>query len=167
GSSCFICELDHNVGDVGHLNTCECPCCSPTVILDLTQGQCVLEHIGAHILFDSVMVKSKGVLCGLCLHLPSQCQYILGKGKGAKGNTRIDQKSSHGCLMNMKFSYHVAAESTNASPCSNVLMQCPVCPKDDPAVWKYSMKQHFEDKHKSLKLSENSHLWHITPFELC
>ncbi|KAF8992315.1 hypothetical protein BDQ17DRAFT_1254088 [Cyathus striatus] len=57
----------------------------------------------------------------------------------------------------MKFSYHVAIESSASSPCSNVPMSCPVCPKEDSAIWKYSMKQHFEDKYKSLNISSYSH----------
>ncbi|KAF8979201.1 hypothetical protein BDQ17DRAFT_1264979, partial [Cyathus striatus] len=165
GFSCFICETDHDVGDIGRVEACECPRCLPSVTLDLTQGQRVLEHMGAHILFDPGVVSAKGVLCGLCLRSPSQCQYFLGKGKGASGKIRIDQKASNGCLMKMNFSYNVAAESTTSSPCSNVPVQCPICPKSDPAIWKYFLKHHFEDKHSSLKVSNYSHHWKISAFE--
>ncbi|KAF9003280.1 hypothetical protein BDQ17DRAFT_1242113, partial [Cyathus striatus] len=165
GYACFVCETDHDVGEIGCLETCECPWCSLSVALDLTMGQHMLEHMGAHILFDAGTINSKGVLCGLCLHPPSICRYFLMKGKGAHGSTRINQQASHGCLMKMKFSYGIAAESSQSSPCSNVPIQCPICPKTDLAVWKYFMKHHFEEKHKSLKLTEYSQYWNILAFE--
>jgi hypothetical protein len=65
----------------------------------------------------------------------------------------------------MKFSYSVAAESTASSPCSNVLIHCPICPKSEPAVWKYFMKIHFEEKHKTLPPTLYEHLWTLTNFE--
>ncbi|KAF8986509.1 hypothetical protein BDQ17DRAFT_1259627, partial [Cyathus striatus] len=104
-------------------------------------------------------------LCSLCLHPTSQCWHFLGKGRGANGKIRIDQKISSGCLMKMNFSYNVASESTASSPCSNVPMNCPICPSSKPAIWKYFMKHHFEDRHGSQTLMKYSHLWYITPFE--
>ncbi|KAF8991390.1 hypothetical protein BDQ17DRAFT_1332915 [Cyathus striatus] len=69
------------------------------------------------------------------------------------------------CLVKMKYPYSVAVESMKSLPCSNVSMQCPLCQKSDPAIWKYFMKNHFEDKHKSQKILEYSHLWRIMNFE--
>jgi hypothetical protein len=93
------------------------------------------------------------------------CQFHLEKGKGVNGKTRINQKSSKGCLIKMKYSYAVAAESSSSSPCSNVPIHCPICPKADPAIWKYFMKVHFEEQHKTLPLSKYEHLWRLSNFE--
>ena len=49
GSVCFLCNDDQDVADIG---TSDCPRCSPTITLDLSQGQRVLEHVGTHILHD-------------------------------------------------------------------------------------------------------------------
>jgi len=66
----------------------------------------------------------------------------------------------------MNYSYSVAAESTASSPCSNVPIHCPVCPKTDPAIWKYFMRIHFEEKHKTLDLTKYEHLWKLSNFEV-
>jgi hypothetical protein len=124
----------------------------------------VIEHIGAHILYDPEMIHSTGPLCGLCLRPSPLCQFFLGKGKGRNGKVKINQKMSRGCLMKMNYSYSVAAESTASSPCSNVPIHCPICPKSDPAIWKYFMKMHFEEKHKAL-LTKHEHLWKLSNFE--
>ena len=104
-------------------------------------------------------------LCGLCLCPMQLCQFYLAKGKGVNGNLRINQKTSKGCLMKMTYSYGIAAESTASSPCSNVPIHCPLCPKADPAIWKYFMKVHFEEKHKNLTLTGYEHLWKLSHFE--
>ena len=67
--------------------------------------------------------------------------------------------------MKMNYSYGVAAESTPSSPCSNVLIHCPICPKTDPAIWKYFMKVHFEEKHKTLDLTKYERLWKLSNFK--
>lgn len=129
GSACFVCESDQYFGEIGRLKTSDCPRCSPTIALNLTQGQRVLDHIGAHILFDAAVINSQSPLCGLCLRPSPLCQMFLSKGKGGNRNLQIDQKLSRGCLMKVKYSYSTAAKSTPSSPCSNVPVQCPICPK--------------------------------------
>ncbi len=61
GKACFICETNQDFADPGLSN---CLCCSPSVPLDLSQGQRVLEHVGAHILKDPGIDRSVE-LCGL------------------------------------------------------------------------------------------------------
>ena len=58
-----------------------------------------------------------------------------------------------GCLMKVKYSYGVAAESSPSSPCSNVPIACPLCSSAAPAIWKYFMKAHFQETHKSAPIS--------------
>jgi len=67
--------------------------------------------------------------------------------------------------MKMTYSYGIAAELTASSPCSNVPIHCPLCPKANPAIWKYFMKVHFEEKHKNLTLTGYEHLWKLSHFE--
>jgi hypothetical protein len=167
GYACFVCETDEDLGQIGDQKTVECPRCSPTITLDLSQGQRVLEHIGAHILHDPGVIHAKDILCGLCLRPSPLCQYFLTKGKGANGNVRINTVTSRGCLMKINYSYRVAAESSASSPCSNVPIQCPMCSKSEPAVWKYFMKMHFEEKHKSIRpFTKYEHLWKLSNLEM-
>ena len=134
GEACFICEGDHDLGDIRSITTSDCPLCSPTIVLDLSHGQRVLEHIGSHILYDPAVIQSIQPLCGLCLCPTQMCQFYLAKGKGTNGNLKIVQKMSKGCLMKMKYSYSIAAESSASLPCSNVPIHCPICPKTNPAI---------------------------------
>jgi hypothetical protein len=65
----------------------------------------------------------------------------------------------------MNYSYGIVAESTPSSPCSNVPIHCPICPKTDPAIWKYFMKVHFEENIKTLDLTKYERLWKLSNFE--
>jgi hypothetical protein len=95
------------------------------------------------------------------------CQFFLTKGKGSKGKPKINYRLSKGCPMLVKYSYHVASQSSPASPCSNVPVQCPICPSTDAAVWRYSLKPHFNVKHKTLTSSgKYDHLWKLSNFEM-
>jgi hypothetical protein len=144
--------------------TSSCPCCSPMVPLDLSQGQQVLEHIGAHILYDPGLTQSTQ-LCGLCLRPLPFCQFFLTKGKGANGSLEIDQTLSQGCLMKVKYSYSVAAKSSSSCPCLNVSVTCPLCSNTSPAVWKYFMKAHLQETHKLAPIPKYEHLWRLSNFE--
>ena len=147
------------------MTTSDCPRCSPMITLDLLQGQCVLEHIGSHILYDPAVIQSIELLCGLCLRPLQLCQLYLAKGRGVNGNLRIDPKMSKGCLVKLNYSYSIAAESTASTPCSNVLIHCPISPKTDPTIWKYFMRVHFEEKHKTFDLTKYERPWKLSNFE--
>ena len=134
----------------------DCPLCpsAASVTLDLTQGQRVLEHIGAHILFDpSISVTTEP--CGLCLQPSTICQYFMKKGKGALGTPKIDYNRSQGCVTKCKFSYSVASRSTSSSPCSNVPLSCPLCAKTSPAVWRYNFEHHLKNSHHGMQPNGN------------
>jgi len=153
------------VVDISKLNVNHCPACGPDVTLDLSQGQRVLEHLGAHILHDP-KVERLVERCGLCLRPSPICEYYLKKGKGARASTKIDQGKSRGCTTKLNFSYGVAAESTSSSPCSNVPRCCPLCPKSSPAIWRYSFKSHFQNTHNNADLSKYAYLWELSNFEV-
>ena len=79
----------------------------------------------------------------------------------------VNSVTSRGCLVKINYSYRVAAESSTSSPCSNVPIQCPICSKSEPAIWKYFMKMHFEEKHKNLwPFTNHKHLWKLSDFEM-
>jgi len=160
GKVCFLCESNQDLADLGSSN---CPRCSPSAPLDLSQGQHVLEHVGAHILKDPGIDRSVE-LCGLCLHPSPLCQFYLSKGKGSKGTLKVNYALTRGCIMKVKFTYKIMATSSLSFPCSNVPIQCPVCPKTNPAVWRYSMKTHFEQNHRQL-MPKHKDLWTLSNFE--
>lgn len=165
GKACFLCEDDRNLVEIGASNTSVCPICIPEIALDLSQGQRILEHIGGHVLFDPKVDRTAHP-CGLCLRPAPLCIFYLTKGKGARGSPKIDQGRSIGCSMKLNFSYTVAAESSSSSPCSNVPVQCPLCPKILPAVWKYFLKTHFEIQHPNAPMEAHSYLWKLSNFEV-
>jgi hypothetical protein len=128
GKACFLVECP---GEVQLSERDACPNCSPCVPLDLKKLQCVLEHIGSHILKDQ-NINRDAEPCGLCLRPSSLCHFWVGKGKGTTGKPRITKST---CVNSLRFNYATAAESTEASPCSNIPISCSLCSKDDPAVW--------------------------------
>ena len=142
GYACFVCKTDEDFGQIGGQKTVECPCCSPTVILDLSQGQHILEHIAAHILYDPGVVHVKGILCGLCLH-PSPLSIL-----SHKRNLHVNSKASRDCLVKINYLYCVAVESSTSSPCSNVSIQFSICLKSEPVIWKYFVKIHLKKNTK-------------------
>jgi hypothetical protein len=164
GKSCFLCEDSTKTVDIGRLNTSTCPVCSPEITLDLSQGQRILEHIGAHILFDPKVDRTSEP-CFLCLRPAPLCQFFLTKGKGARGSPKIDQSRSSGCPMRLKFSYSVAAKSSASSPCSNVPVQCPLCPKSAVAVAKYNLKAHLLKAHPNVPVNNYESQWKLSSFE--
>ena len=105
-------------------------------------------------------------LCGLCLRPSPLCQFFLKKGKGARASLIVNQAISKGCLMKLKYSYGVASESTTSSPCSNVPIHCPLCPKSDPAIWRYFFKVHFQQKHPNAPFAQYENIWKLTNFEI-
>ena len=164
GKACFLCEDSTKTVDIGRLNTSTCPLCSPEITLDLSQGQRFLEHISAHILFDPKVDRTSEP-CFLCLRPAPLCQFFLTKGKGARGSPKIDQSCSSGCPVKLTFSYSVAAKSSTSSPCSNVPVHCPICPKLAPAVAKYNLKTHFLKAHPNVPVNNHESLWRLSNFE--
>lgn len=141
-----------------------CPSCSPSVPLNSSQGQCVLSHIGSHILHD-IGVDRASEPCGLCLRPAPMCLFYLKKGKGANASLKIDFTKSRGCPNMLKYSYSVASKSTASSPCSNIPLPCPLCPNSDPAVWRYNMEEHICRVHPMALRTKYQSLWMLTRSE--
>ncbi|KAF6745690.1 hypothetical protein DFP72DRAFT_1077229 [Ephemerocybe angulata] len=164
GKACFLCEDERDLGNIGTASTVECEYCDPAPTLDVAQSQRVLQHMGAHILFDP-KISATDEPCGLCLRPSPLCKYYLKKGKGANASLTVDKKRSE-CKYPVKFYYNSAASSTATAPCSNVPVTCPLCSKGSPAVWKYNLKEHFRHKHPNqLTKPEYADLWSISQFE--
>jgi len=142
-----------------------CPhCTSRPVSLDLGKGQRLLEHFGAHILFD-VNVTRVDEPCGLCLRPAALCLYYLKKGKGIKGKLKVDKDRTRSCPIKSTFAYNIASTSTPSSPCSNVPVLCPLCSKLEPAVWRYNLSYHFSAAHPNADLTKYAYLWELSEFE--
>ncbi|KAE9407848.1 hypothetical protein BT96DRAFT_850041, partial [Gymnopus androsaceus JB14] len=147
GEAAFLCEHD-GVGrnDVNGGVLCS-SCINPSVQLDISKPQSILTHMGAHILHGTTPRSTEP--CGFCLSPFPQCLFYL---------TRTNQisSSSRGCLVFKsigKISYAAAAKSTQANPCSNVPIRCPVCTQIDPnspAIWRYNAEEHFKIRHPNI-----------------
>ena len=132
--------------------------------LDLSQGQCILQHMGAHVIHDPRVDRATEP-CGLCLIMAPSCQFFLKKGKGARGNLKIDQDRSHGCAVKVNFMYSITSESSASSSCSNVPVICPLCPKLAPAVWRYNLSYHFAWVHANAPIPHYEDTWQLSNFE--
>jgi len=148
GKACFICEQEepsHPLGSVADTD-CDCAKYGPRVTLNQSNGQRVLEHMGAHILYDITLSHSQEV-CGLCLQPSPMCMLFLKSRHGASASCSMDIHKST-CANLIHFNYASAAHSSESSPCSNVPIPCPLCPKQSPAVWTYCLHMHFHERHK-------------------
>ncbi|KAJ7576652.1 hypothetical protein C8J56DRAFT_799849 [Mycena floridula] len=159
GEACFALESDSNNQLPVHDT---CPVCSPPVKLDNKRPPDVLNHMGAHILFNTPDRSVEP--CGLCLAPWPHCLFTIGlKGKGQDRSLQVTK--IQGCRNPLKFKYGTAATSTKKSPCSNVPIQCPKCLTTDPAIWRYNLLYHFLRVHPDVSLDKFEHLWKLSPLE--
>ena len=122
-----------------------CSKCGPRTSIDRSNGQRMLEHMGAHILHDS-SIPSNLEVCGLCLRPAPMCTLYLKKGRGGSKGYSVDMNRST-CVNLIRFKYASAATSTEIAPCTNIPIHCPLCGPKQPAVWRYSLGAHFQMKH--------------------
>lgn len=119
--------------------------------------------MAAHILFDPKVIREHQP-CGLCLRSAPVCLFIVAKRDGHPN--RINWKTSIGCQNPVHFQYANAEKSTTASPCSNVPLNCPLCPLKSPAVWRYNLKYHIMDQHSNTPRDRYRDLWEISDTEV-
>ena len=143
--ACFVCDERPTGFTYPNNESSDCSRCGPSVTLDWKNGQRILEHMGAHIRHDTLLDSSQE-LCGLCLRPALMCQLYLRKARGVAGSVSVDRRRSK-CIHLIRFNYATASTSSDSSPCSNVPMTCPLCPRDSPAVWRYSLHAHFRGQH--------------------
>ena len=161
GEACFVAE---DLYDVREFSMHECPACVPPVQLDASNGQWVLAHVASHILHDPTIVKSEEP-CGLCLRSSATCTIYLTRRAGRTYPWSIKYGGTTPCPNATNFSYSAAMVSSNSSPCSNVPIQCPFCLDGSPAVWRYNMRHHFQNRHRGINTAKHKDLWKITPEE--
>ncbi|KAH9050407.1 hypothetical protein EDB83DRAFT_2522604 [Lactarius deliciosus] len=148
GMACFVCN--EKLSNYMDTNSQGCSRCGST--MDWKKGQRVLEHMGAHILFDGMLDSSKE-LCGMCLCPASMCQIYLRKAHRTAGSVSVDRKKSK-CINMTHFNYATACTSSEASPCSNIPIICSRCPDNSSAVWTYSLYAHFREQHRIQSLDD-------------
>lgn len=144
--ACFVCDERPTDFTNTSNESSDCSRCGPSVVLNHKNGQRVLEHMGAHIQHDTLLDSSEE-LCGLCLRPAPMCQLYLRKARGVAGSVSVDHRKSK-CINLIHFNYATASTSSESSPCSNVPIVCPLCPRDSPAVWRYSLHAHFRGQHR-------------------
>ncbi len=146
GQLCFLCETEGAAND-GHGRNQHrlCPLC-PSLLISAKERGVLLNHIGAHILHDP-RIDRNATPCGFCLSSGDACAIYVKRGKGAKSGDILDMQRTR-CPSKYKLSIARTSTSTLTSPCTNVPLRCPYCPKGSPAVWKYNMPCHLRRAHR-------------------
>ncbi|SJL10364.1 uncharacterized protein ARMOST_13750 [Armillaria ostoyae] len=163
GLACFVCEQNGNERDILDAAVKKCTYCQPPVALPPSNMR-LLEHMGAHILYDKNIDRSLEP-CGSCLRPSPACSFYLKGSSGTVSDMRVDQKRSV-CINKVSFRYKVAAASPSTSLCSNIPVMCPECPPKAPAVWKYNMPSHMERKHPHVPQNALSEEWAVSDLEM-
>ena len=142
-----------------------CPNCRPIMTFNKSHGQCIVEHISAHILHDP-SVDCLSELCGLCLQPAPLCMIVLKKAKGQSSNLAIDIQASS-CPNLVKFSIAIAAQYSDSSLCTNRPIVCPHCDgsESSPVVWSYNFRSHLLRKHPRISLEDHSNVFVLTKLE--
>ncbi|KAJ7454366.1 hypothetical protein B0H11DRAFT_2200685 [Mycena galericulata] len=113
--------------------------------------QKILEHNGAHILFDT-SIENSDQPCGLCLRPFPTCTFELSKTAGSVAARQIDWRRST-CINPMKFKMAAAKKSTKHSPCTNHLLPCPMqCGQN---IWTYNLDAHFRGSPHNLQMLDS------------
>ncbi|KAF8999758.1 hypothetical protein BDQ17DRAFT_1246134, partial [Cyathus striatus] len=119
-----------------------------------------LEHNTAHQLFDPNL-EAIQEFCGLCLCPTEICEFYLKKCRGTDGSLKINYDTST-CVNLIAFSYGVAAQATDKSPCTNVPVLCHWCLPQKLAVWKYNMISHIRSTHPTVSICDQGSDYHIS-----
>ncbi|KAK7024706.1 hypothetical protein R3P38DRAFT_3532308, partial [Favolaschia claudopus] len=150
GKACFHVQPDspfgNGRGEFGHDwadSAFECTKCYPSVKISKKNYQRVLEHNGAHILFDESLPATVEP-CGLCLRPFPMCKFVFQKTTGTTSARQIDWTRST-CLNPLKFQMAAAMKSSEKSPCTNHLIQCPL--QCEMVIWTYNLATHYRAHH--------------------
>jgi hypothetical protein len=141
-----VCEVAGEADTAKIDGHADCSNCGPGAKINWENTQRVLEHMGAHILFDTKLNRTEE-RCGLCLRPAALCPIYVTKGRGTLGRYTVDFTKST-CPNLVRFNYKNASESSEKCPCSNVPIICSLCPPGSPAVWTYNLEAHFRGRHR-------------------
>lgn len=160
---CFICE-DNSVPRGSIATQHRCNLC-PSLALTVKSPGKLVEHMAQHVLFDREVLTRQSP-CGFCCLGGNSCVVFLSKGRGAKASQTVDMAKTRCKNGNaVKLSMKTAKVSTASSPCSNVPINCPLCPSGSAAVWKYNLEGHLVDVHPMSNKDEHKHLYSLAPLE--
>ena len=160
--------MEHTGPDTGlvdHIGL-TCPNCQPIVTFNPSHRQRIVEHVGAHILYDA-SVDRHSEPCGLCLRPVPLCKIVLKRTKGHMGNLAIDMKASS-CPNLVKFSLAIAGECSSSSPCTNRPIICPHChdfESRSPVIWSYNFRFHLLHKHPRVSFEDHTDILTLTKLE--
>ncbi|KAI0283767.1 hypothetical protein BC826DRAFT_920313 [Russula brevipes] len=164
GKAFFVLKhVDTDTGDFNDIGLA-CPKCQPTINFNSSLRQCIVEHIGTHILHDA-SVDHSSKPCGLCLRPAPLCKINLIKTKGQTGNNLTINMKMSSCPNLVKLSIMTTAKCSDASLCTNHPMRCPYCPKSSPAIWSYTFRQHILHVHPAVPLEKHRSVWSISKLE--
>ncbi|TFK81390.1 hypothetical protein K466DRAFT_502203 [Polyporus arcularius HHB13444] len=162
GGLCFLCETEGASAEgLGRESLHMCQFC-PSLVLSSRDRGTLLNHVGAHILFDP-RVDCFSTPCGFCLSPSDSCVMYVKKGKGAHQGDRLDFDRSR-CPAKYSLSITRTSKESSRSPCSNVPLRCPLCPKNSAAVWKYNMRYHLARAHQQ-DPEQYTSLWKLSDAE--
>ncbi|KAK7022473.1 hypothetical protein R3P38DRAFT_2533277, partial [Favolaschia claudopus] len=169
GKACFHVEPDlgrsHGRGELGDSfldSPFLCAKCDPHVPISKKNYQRILEHNGAHILYDD-SVAATDQPCGLCLRPFPMCTFVFQKKAGSAAARQIDWTHST-CRNPLKFQMAAASRSSETSPCTNHLIQCPLdC---GIVIWTYNLTTHYRLYHNLKSLNNIPLVYQTTELEL-
>jgi hypothetical protein len=163
GDVCFICEDE---GSPSGLIQDQHRCWScPTVALSRRSPSELVSHMGMHILHDSA-IRNSPAPCGFCLMPDGMCTVRLKKGRGRKSICHIDwEKTTCQRSNKVRLSIKTFQKCTKNSPCTNVPIDCPICPTGSNAVWKYNLRAHIETVHPTANIDEYKPLFEVSKDE--
>jgi hypothetical protein len=148
-----VCERDNNSRNIDVPSTC--PSCPPNTPLNPAQGQQVLAHVAAHILFDPD-INTSTEPCGICLSPAPLCEFYL----TTSGTKKVNAARTK-CKSAVNFRYSAAAESTESAPSSNVPIQCALCATGAPAIWRYNYLHHLHTAHPTAPEDKYATIWKL------
>lgn len=117
----------------------------PTIFIE--KGPKLLEHMSGHLLYDNYFTNMlRENPCSLCLSTGGKCGIRLRKTRGRDGAWVIDMDASH-CKNLCRISLGHAGKASKSSPCTNIPLNCPLCPNPSDAIWQYSFFAHLRYVH--------------------
>lgn len=155
GLLCFI--FDSDPSQAIHTDTqLRCRQC-PTVSFNQERPADLVKHISAHIMYDNEIQSGA---CGFCLDYG--CKIFL-TSQERRSAVRIDTDLST-CPNLLRLSLNTDPDKVQ---CTNKPIRCPLCPKSEPAQWKYHLEKHLQDQHnlEETQLLLYEHLYKISEKE--
>ncbi len=109
----------------------------------------MITHSAAHILNDGT-IGDDDELCSLCLWPSTHCIFRVTCRSGNKYQLDLLHSTcTHvvKSLSKLTSNYSISVKPTAKYPCTNILVQCPLCNSDQPFIWWYNMATHLCHMH--------------------